>query len=360
MGNVGAIRVHPDQPSSADPALNSVYTDPIGADLVDDIDEFFGELIEVTKDPINYLFNEQWLVKELVNEPIADNPDEFIVKVVLSGVKLKQLLGQFKENEDDVLKTHYRVFANRKELTLTTIEVDPQTEEKKMELHSKLHPNREEHNFKCETWMIDKEGIRRSGLGVALMAEWGWVKPILACRFGQKVKVRSNVEVADSGGRSALSESMDDFFTAQSFYDALVAKLKHECLQMGGEIDYKNDAEFVSEGSIELPLPEQLHDKETGKKSFTLTMGRSFCCDPEGLQVCYHDRLMEELTMTYFYRIRSNPVRVEHWKVMPSGIRMGGGRVACELRLNLLGLMSESEITAELKGMAEDSMNVML
>eukprot|EP00409_Alexandrium_fundyense_P003741 CAMPEP_0185907816 /NCGR_PEP_ID=MMETSP0196C-20130402/7727_1 /TAXON_ID=2932 /ORGANISM="Alexandrium fundyense, Strain CCMP1719" /LENGTH=75 /DNA_ID=CAMNT_0028627891 /DNA_START=36 /DNA_END=260 /DNA_ORIENTATION=+ len=73
-------------------------SDPIGEDLVDNVEEFFAELVETVKDPIDFGRQEQWYTKDLaINDK---DPDNFTVKVMFDGVKLKKVFG--KENDDDL------------------------------------------------------------------------------------------------------------------------------------------------------------------------------------------------------------------------------------------------------------------
>lgn len=356
MGNVGAISVHPNQPSVTDPGLLSAWTDPIGEDLVDDVHEFFSELIEVCKDPVNDLLGERWFLKNLEVTPLGD-PDEFEIKVILDGAKLKRVIPE-KQDEEDFVRSRLYIKADRKTLTLTTAELAGEAGlEKKWHLFSRMHPNAEEKNFRTEIWLIDKEGVRRSGIFIAGFAEHLWVKPLLMCRFGQKVKVRSNIDVHESGGRSALSEPLDEFFTPDAFFESLVASVKQDVINAKAELNYKNDMEFDAKWDVELPLPENLQNKETGQTTFHLSAGKNVVTDPKGLQICIQDRFMGELMNSDFWRVHRDPCRIEFWKILPNGQRVGGGKEACLLRLKLLGMINEAAVLAEIQSLGKEEDN---
>eukprot|EP00415_Alexandrium_ostenfeldii_P005139 UN5139 len=102
-----------------------------------------------------------------------------------------------------------------------------------------------------------------------------------------------------------------------------------------------------------------MHNPETGQKTWRMQAVRNIALDRKGFQVVVHERIFGELTKTGFYRVTSEPVRCEHWQVLPSGIRMGGGKEACDLRLKLLGMISEAEIKGEMKLLAEKRDNFM-
>lgn len=350
MGNVGAIHVHHSLPSVACPGENSAWTDPIGEDLVDDVQEFFAELIEVSKDPIDYINREQYFVKDI--EVTGPSPDDFRVKVIHDGAKWHKMVPQFKEDEEDFCKTWYECFADRNLLYFKSRQFDPTGEKCTWELHSMMHPNKEEKSFKCEVWAVDHEGTRRHGKFVAGLVEWLWVKPLLLCRFGQKVKVRSNIESYDSGGRVALTEPLDEFFTADQFFEALVNSLKKEATDWGCELDSKSDEEFTGTFSKEFPLPDSMVNKETGQTTWRYTCSRHVVVDSKGRQVVIHDRVYEELVLMGFYRVYEEPVRCEFWQVLPNGRRMGGGREGCTLRLKLLALISEAELREEVEALS--------
>jgi len=347
MGNVGAISVHANQESISSPGEQSAISDPIGPDLVDDPHEFFAELIEVSKDPINYLANEHYLVKELRIE--GPNPDEFTCSIILDGKKLQALIPQWKKDDEDVCRSRFDVFADRKKLFISSTEWNVEKEGVKgLTMNSKFHIDEKENTMRVEIWAITAEGERKAGKFIAGVAEWLWVKPLLACRFGQKVKVRSNIECCDTGGRSSLSEPLDAYYTAQEFYEALINLLKQTCTDLKGEISYKSDNEFQADWSHEFDLPKEWVKEEGGEAKGKLTLRRSSFLDPAGLQIVTHDYINDEMTMNSFYKVHSDPVRWEFWQILPSGVRRGGGRQAVDMRWMLMKLVSEAEVTEEL------------
>jgi len=315
------------------------------------------------------------------------SPDDFTVEVIYDAKKLKALIPQWEGDEDvDVVGKRYEVFADRKLRYLRTIEYDTRTEAKKFELHSMMHPNEEEKNFRCEIWLITPEGNRKAGRFIAGLAEVMWIRPLLACRFGQKVKVRSNIESYESGGRVALSEALDAYYKPDNFLEALVqlyrneAKFGQDVIQailsqhvsyMASEVVNRSESEFDSSFNIEFPIPDSLIQalmgqqdltaaklkEEGGEKKDMPKMGwsqsRNVTIDRKGLQLCVSDRVNKELVLTRFFRVHRDPCRVETWDMLPSGMRLGGGRQALELRMKLLFLLSEAELTGEFESLKE-------
>jgi len=352
MGNWASIKVKPDQESIACPGEKSAMSDPIGEDLVDNVEEFFAELVETVKDPIDFGRQEQWYTKDLaINDK---DPDNFTVKVMFDGVKLKKVFG--KENDDDLCRYWFKVNVDRHKLYMKTVGIDAETEkETGMEFHTQFHPNKEDKTVRIEVWGIDDEGNRRSGELVSGYTELAWVKPLLLCRLGQKVKVSSNIQSYDTGGRSALTEPLDDYFTADQFYEALVEIIKQEGTDWKADVAYKSDTEFTMAWEADIPLPPELVNQETGASTWHFSFAKKVLLDPVNRQIVLHEHLWQELTLTQFYRITKDPVRCEFWQMMPSGVRRGGGREACIVRLKLMKLISEAEIRGEVEQLASGS-----
>mmetsp|Transcript_15025 Transcript_15025/g.22507 ORF Transcript_15025/g.22507 Transcript_15025/m.22507 type:complete len:245 (-) Transcript_15025:132-866(-) len=228
------------------------------------------------------------------------------------------------------------------------------TGEKEFELHSIFHVNKEENNVISEIWVIDAEGNRRSGKWVAGYAEMRWVKPLLLCRVGQKVKVRSNIESRDTGGRSALTEPLDAFFTADQFFEALVGSFKQEAIDFKCETKCKSDTEFTMTVEADLPLPQGQTNPETGGSTWHYSGCKIVNTDPVNLQICTQDYAFDDLIVSSFFRVHRGPVRCEYWTILPSGIRCGGGKEACIIRLKLMKLISEAEVRGEVEALAAD------
>lgn len=359
MGNIMNIRVHPDVDSIACPGEKSAISDPITEDLVEDLQEFFGELIEVTKDPINYMMLENYFLKELSVTEDGD-PDNFEVKVILDGAKINKLYPR--PNEDDIISKWFSATADRKKMHLRTQEwktvegkaTDPK--ELHFEINSQLHADPATKTFRVEVWGKDSEGNRRHGPFLAGFAELIWVKPLLMCRFGQKVKVRSNIQMMESGGRSTLTESMEQYFTEEELFEGILTAIKKDALDAQGEIEYKSETECVATWNQELPQVVPPGEGEGGEKPPKKFVLRQQCTtvDHKELLICMSDRILDELVMTHFYRVHKDPPRLEYWQMLPSGLRMGGGVQACMLRLRLMRLMSENDIKQEIESLTPD------
>lgn len=328
-------------------------SDPIGEDLIDNVEEFFAELVETVKDPIDFTKQEEkWLTKDI--EIQGKDPDKFNVKVMFDGAKLKKLFPA-KENEDDICRYRFAVIVDREKLYMKTVGLDEKNEEDTgMQFHTQFHPNKEDKTVKIEVWGVDGEGIRRSGEYISGYAELIWVKPLLLCRLGQKVKVSSNIESYDTGGRSALTEPLDDYFTADQFYEALVDHIKQEGIDFKADIAYKSDTEFTMAWEHDFPLPPELvqANQESGVSTWHFAFEKKVLLDPENRQIVLHEHFGQELTLTQFWRITKDPVRCEFWQMLPSGVRRGGGREACVVRLKLMKLISEAEIRGEIEQLA--------
>uniref|UniRef100_A0A7S1RY68 Uncharacterized protein n=1 Tax=Alexandrium catenella TaxID=2925 RepID=A0A7S1RY68_ALECA len=347
MGNVGAIRVHPDQPSLACPGERSTFTDPIGEGLVEDVQEFFEELADSMRNPLSWSFEYVFLKEVDVTSP---SPDEFQVRVVLDGQKIRRHIPWI-QGEEDIIRSWYEGSIDRERLYLETTEFEPVPEKtRRHSLHSVMHPDRRSRSFKVEVWCMGKEGTRRSGELIAGIVEWMWVKPLLACRFGQKVRVHCNIEVPESGGTSAMTEPLDAYFTAEQFFRAVVALAMEEGTP-GREIAHKSSMECEVRWRQDFPLPaDVLINRETGQKTLNVEASRIVVSDPKGLQIAIQERFFDELAMSTFYRIHQDPVRCEYWQGLPSGQRAGGAQQARQLRLLLLKLVSEAEVKNEISG----------
>lgn len=351
MGNWASIHVHADQDSIAFPGELCAMSDPIGEDLIDDIQEFFSELIEVAKDPILYPVHEQYYMKEL--EIKGPDPDNVTIRVILDDKKLKKIFPQ-KEDDDDVCRVWYSVNADRKKLHMKTVSFSPKSGEWEFELHSMFHVFPEENHVKCEIWGIDGQGNRRAGKWVAGYAEHLWVKPLLLCRLGQKVKVRSSIESHDTGGRSSLTEPLDEFFTAEKFFEGLIENFKLEAGELKIEAVHKSDTEFTLLVQADLPLPEEMTNPETGQSTWQLKLCKTVITDPVNLQICTHEHILDELILTGFYKVHRDPVRCEFWQMLPNGTRRGGGREACMMRLKLIRMISEAEVKGDIEALFLD------
>lgn len=347
MGNtLGSIKVHPDLPSLACPGELSAWTDPVTEDMCDNVQEFFAELVDQVKEPFLSIVNlEVCFLKDL--EVTERSPDEFELRVIFDAKKLQQHL-PWLNIEEDVVYSWWELVVDRPKLHMKTTEWEPGTDKvRKHTINTVMHPDRTERNFKIEIWCIGKEGTRRSGPFIAQVVEWMYLKPLLACRFKQKVKVQGSIEICDTGGLSAMSDPLDEYFTAEGFFQALVDLIKADASNFRGDVISKSDMEFETRWQQDYPLPEMFQNKETGQKSLTVDVVNNVVVDPKGLLLCVQERRLDELIMTTFYRVTRDPVRCECWQMWPSGVRRGGGKQACELRLRLLQLISEAEVKEE-------------
>jgi len=359
MGNVSTLSVHPKQPSISCPGELSAITDPISKDLIDDVHEFFSELIETVKDPIGHDFVEQYFVKDVRLD--CRTPDEFTCEVTLDGSKMKRLMPT-KPDESDVCRSCIDCSADRAKLYMRTTERSPaDTSVKTSELHSMFHVDEKDKSVRCEIWGMSPQGERKAGKLIAKLAEWVYVKPLLLCRAGQKVKVHSGIDSGLTGGRSVMTDPLDAFFTAETFHDALVQVFEKGTFEDAkGEVRYTSEREFEGCWEKDFKLPKEMVSKEAGKKTGRVSAKRSVVANSDSLQVSIHEYVLDELVMSSFYKTHRDPVRCEFWQeALPSGQRRGGGKQAMVLRLLLLKLISEAEVREQIKELWEDNASYM-
>jgi len=177
-----------------------------------------------------------------------------------------------------------------------------------------------------------------AGPFIAGLAEWGYLKPLLVCRIAQKVKVRSNVWMESSGGKSVVTDSLDGFFTGDQFFESLLQQVKQECLDGKGEVEYTSEEEFKCSVTLDFPeLAEQLKIPEA-----KWPLQRRVQLDTAGTWITWSDYSHGELLWTRFWRIHSDPVRAEMWTVHPNGTRSAGGKDAVGVRFMLMKFLIKS------------------
>eukprot|EP00420_Gonyaulax_spinifera_P038939 CAMPEP_0197888306 /NCGR_PEP_ID=MMETSP1439-20131203/21918_1 /TAXON_ID=66791 /ORGANISM="Gonyaulax spinifera, Strain CCMP409" /LENGTH=399 /DNA_ID=CAMNT_0043508213 /DNA_START=81 /DNA_END=1280 /DNA_ORIENTATION=- len=373
-----SIKVNADQPSIDSPGELSVVTDIVGPDVCPDIQEFFDELVHFIMDP---LWPGEWLfLKEVRFTKCPDDPEKTTIKVFLDIDKIKKFSKDFTHPKDELVRLWLDVFIKPKEYHIYTEEfrADLDVKTKMAETHSKFHP--EEEGFRVEAWCFDHEGKRHAGPVLAWITETMFLKPLLCVRIGQKVVVRSNVEMPESGGKSIVTGALDEYFTQQHVFDSLVRLSKQDTIDQGGQITYNSDSDFVCYIKHEIPIPKPQEapaavedgkaaedalaaasplqsavgdEKEAGAAVaggvLKLEITKSIVLIPEMCQMVMTEHIGEELGPTRFVRIHKDPVKLETWIVLPNGERSASGKEACGVRLLLMKLLSEIQIDEEVK-----------
>jgi len=355
MGIAGSVAVHPDVESPTCPGERSAVSEPIGEDLVDNMDEFFGEVVSFVRNPLNILVCETVYLKELDLQ--ERSIDDFTVRVVLDGAKLHSIIrskfpdhaGDLKDKlgdvpEGDFCRLWVDYVIDRRNCRLHSTTYKPNAGgEKEHDVHMVFVPNKEEKNFRIEVWRIASDGQRDGGQLMANMVDWFYLKPLLVSRSGLPVKVHSDVHMPETGGLSVVTDSLDSYFTPEKLFEALTHNCKQEALKNNGEVVTKSDFEFQTSVDVKLPW----------LKDMTINLSRQVVADDRGLQLVFHDYFMEELALTHFFRIHRDPVRVEFWRVFPNGTRSSGSKEACALRVVLKGLISEADVKAQAEEVGE-------
>lgn len=342
MGNIGAIQVRPDMDSLLTPGEKSAITDPIGKDVVDDAEELFQELVDFIKDPVAYALGEGFWLKDVEIKDKGEGACS--VKIIIDGQKLKRFFPQHKPNEDDIVRKWMDVIVVHDKLQVRTVDYNPENGEVVHEITTAFILDESGESFRIEIWGMRPDGQRLHGGLIAMFSDMLFLKPLLLCRVSQKVRVRSSVDSPDTGGKSIMTESMDEFYTAEELYDTMLTWYKQQTLDAGGTVVYNSENEVTARTEVPLPVPEGFE----GEKP-VVTMSRNINLDPVNQQFSMHEYLHDELLTTRFVRIRSDPVRLETWVILPSGSRISGGQLAMEMRLVLMKHLSEADVERQVK-----------
>mmetsp|Transcript_29929 Transcript_29929/g.85908 ORF Transcript_29929/g.85908 Transcript_29929/m.85908 type:complete len:365 (-) Transcript_29929:76-1170(-) len=361
MGNIESIRFHTDQPSLVDEGQISAVSDLIGPDLVDNMQEFFDELIQYVKDPIPFTdIGALWLLHDITFEEAGDGAQ--VMRVFMDGDKIRRQVPKDEEPPDWMPKgifCHIRAWikVDRVKRRITTIHYwPPESDVMKLNCTTTFVPV-DEGGFRVEVFALNPEDLsdRRGGPGIAMLAEWLFLKPMLLSRFQQKVKVRSNVWTESSGGLSTVSDPADMYFDREQLFDAMVQFIRQETLNKPeGDIIDKSDTEFTTINRVEVPMPAPEGEAQT---MFPLDIRATWILDAKEKWITSMTHVNGELIYSHFWRIHAMPVRVEMWKMQASGARCAGGQEGMILRAVMTALCSEADLRDQVEGLGKDSNN---
>mmetsp|Transcript_77448 Transcript_77448/g.240686 ORF Transcript_77448/g.240686 Transcript_77448/m.240686 type:complete len:336 (-) Transcript_77448:82-1089(-) len=328
MGNIPQVQCHPDKDSPSDPGFKCVLSESLEKYCTGE--EFYDGLWEVMRAPISP--QEQYILKEL--SCIDGGPEEFTVKVVFDGQKLKYY--GLSPDETDHIRLHQKVVGNRKEQMIVA-----QTMKHDVPVSSGFARILRD-PARVEFYEI-VDGERRSGKRVTWMLQNCYVTPVLLTISKRKVKVVGGHESGlQGGGPSAISDPLDEYLTFDVAYDLFLDCLREPPPMVHDQAPVVTD----TEDGFEVKLPEQEHFKE-------LCAGR----DPslgsmDTTMLVRHDRdkgeiivvfsVGQELLYTSFIHFHRYPLRIESWQVT-GGKRLGGTQERNALQGYVDMIISRSE-----------------
>jgi len=328
MGNIPQVQCHPDKDSPSDPGFKCVLSESLEKYCTGE--EFYDGLWEVMRAPISP--QEQYILKEL--SCIDGGPEEFTVKVVFDGQKLKYY-GLSKDGADYV-KLHHRIVGNRKEQTIVAQALKDGKPVSTGTCKLLKEPARVEY---CEI----AEGTRWSGQRLAWMVQAWYITPVLMLISKRKVKVvADHLSELHGGGASAISDPMDDYLTFDVAFDLFV-----DCIRdPPGAGEYLHITVTDVDDGFEVKYPEHEAVKQLcaardpSLESLDMTLLVRHNRDKgEIIVVC---SIGKQLLYTSFVYFHQDPLRIESWQVT-AGKRLGGCQEARVLQNYVDMVISRSE-----------------
>jgi len=318
MGSGPLVAVHPNVDSPTEPGVKSVVTDPI--DGLCDPETFWDCLMVRMREPL--WPREDTVLKEL--RVVDHSPEEFTVRVILDGHKLKilgwieqlrwhGLLRMFEQVPDgeDFCRYCARVVTDRQRRVIVSTEYDP--------ADSTTVRNVTTTRFLSDPFRIEVssvlDGGRKHGPQLAAFIQHCYLNPILRSRQREKVKVESDVDSPSGGGKAAITQTIDAYFRADTILEDLVQGIQRA--DAASNIEHLSDTEFQLTWTVQMPSAE---DNELVPRQ----MRQMVKMEPFRGEIVVVSSVDTELISTGFFRILNNPhLRVEHWSET-GGMRTGG------------------------------------
>lgn len=312
------MAVHPNVDSPTEPGMKSVVTDPI--DEYCDLETFWDCLMGRIREPL--WPREDAVLKEL--QLIDHSPEEFTVRVILDGKKLK-LLGWMEQlrwlgltrlfeqvpDGEDFCRFWARVVTDRKHHIVVSTEYDP-ADGKTVRNVTTTKFLRDPFRIECSTVL---QGERKHGPKLATFMQTCYLNPILTARRENKVEVDMDVDSPSGHGKSAMSQALDAYLEADVLFEELVRAIQ--------KADGASNIEYISDTQFELTSVMQTPSLE-GQDLVQRQMKQLVRFEHGKEEIVIVSSVDAELLSTCFFRIHRDPdLRVEHWSET-GGLRIGG------------------------------------
>jgi len=318
MGTSHSVELIPEQDSPSAPGCKSVLTGSF-----DDLDPpvsaeaFLNELIEYLRWPVDP--TTEAVLKSCT--VVENGTDDFTVKILVDGVKLDSY-GYGKGDGTDRVRSWKRVKVDRAAMKVTTEDYVPEPalgawadEASDKEVIATAHIQLLKDPTRGEFWVVDKEGNRHSGDGLA-QGLYFWTDRVIGQLHAEakaKVKAAQGKGMKHPGEDSIVTEPLDEHVDYDSFFDKMVTVIKEK-------LEKAPNAE-IEAGESEIVCRMTETDAEGQQKVSTHTL--KFSADAGELTIAHTDN-EGKVVNTSFRQVHKSPLVVEAWNITRSGERSAG------------------------------------